>query len=105
MRIIKTLLSTMVLSMLAFSSLAQEDEEAPTMFTYASYFECGGGPLAVADDAIAEDVERMNGLVDDGAIAHWGWLAHHTGGPWQRIFYHQADSLDALLDGSDAIQA
>lgn len=33
-----------------------------------------------------------------------GYLAHHTGGAWQRIFYHQANSLDALLDASEAIQ-
>ena len=103
MTIIKTLLATIALTALSLSSLAQE-EDASEMYTYASYFECSGdGPLSVADDAIADDVERMNGLVDDGSIAHWGWLEHHTGGNWQRVFYHQADSIEALLDGSDAI--
>ena len=103
MRIIKALLAGIALSALSFASVAQE-EEAPERFTYATYYECsGGGPLSIPDEAIADDAERLDGLVDDGTLAHWGWLAHHTGGNWQRIFYHQADSLEALLDGSDAI--
>lgn len=101
MRIIKALLAGVVLSALSFASVAQE-EEAPERFTYATYFECGGGPLSIADENIADDAERLNGLVDDGSIEHWGWLAHHTGGNWQRVLYYQADSLDALLDGGDA---
>jgi hypothetical protein len=36
----------------------------------------------------------MNKLVEDGAITGWGWLAHHTGGTWRRIRYHNATSLD-----------
>ena len=103
MRIIKALLTGAALLAVSFASVAQEEEEAPEMYTYATYFECGGGPLSVVDDLVAEDAERMDGLVDDGTIAHWGWLAHHTGGNWQRVFYHQADSVEALLDGSAAI--
>ena len=103
MRIIKTLVTTVALTSLSLACLAQEEEDAAEMYTYASYFECGGGPLSAPDEAIADDAERMNGLVDDGSIAHWGWLGHHTGGNWQRVFYHQADSIEALLDGSDAI--
>jgi len=102
MRIVKALLAGVVLSALSFASVAQE-EETPEVYTYASYFECGGGPLSVVDELVAEDAERMDGLVDDGTIARWGWYAHHTGGTWQRVFFHQADSVEALLDGSDAI--
>ncbi|MGI9201732.1 MAG: hypothetical protein ACR2QL_11775 [Woeseiaceae bacterium] len=102
MRKIIMLLASTALVAMSGMSLAQEDEEAPEMYTYASYYECSG-PFAVADDSVAEDAERLNGLVDDGTIARWGWLAHHTGGQWSRVFYHQAESLDALLDGSDAI--
>ena len=103
MRIIKALLAGVVLSALSFASVAQE-EEAPERYTYATYYECGGGgPFSIPDESIADDAERLNGLVDDGSIAHWGWLAHHTGGNWQRVFYYQADSLEALLDAGDAI--
>jgi len=90
---------------LSLSCVAQEEEEeVPERYIYASYFQCPGGPLARADEIIAEDVGRMDQFVEDGTILGWGWLSHHTGGPWQRIFYHQAGSIDALLDGSDAIQ-
>lgn len=105
MRIIKTLVTTALLTLVAIACVAQEDEAAPDVFTYASYFQCPGGPGSRVDELVAEDVERMDALVDDGTILHWGWLAHHTGGQWTRIFYHQANSLDALLDGSDAIAA
>ena len=71
MRIIKILVTTFALTGLSFACIAQEDEDAPEMYTYASYFECSGGPLSVPDETIADDVERMNGLVDDGSIAHW----------------------------------
>ena len=98
------LAATVALTAITLTCVAQEEDEGPEMFTYATYYECGGGPLTVADDAIAENYEKLDGLVDDGSIAHWGWMAHHTGGKWQRIFYHQAESLEALLDGSDAIQ-
>ena len=91
------------LATISFTAAAQ-DEEAPELYTYASYFTCPGGSLEAADAEIAADQERMDGLVADGTISRWGYLAHHTGGSWQRIFYYQADSLDALLDGSDAIQ-
>ena len=103
MKVIRNLFVAVAFMSIALVSVAQEEEEESEMYTYASYYNCGGGPLSVADDAVAAGVEDMNALVDDGTIAHWGWLAHHTGGQWQRIFYHQAESLEALLDGSDAI--
>lgn len=103
MRTIKTLLVTMGLTAIACVSVAQEEEAEPEIYTYATYFTCEGGPLSVVDDIIADDAERMDGFVDDGTILRWGWLAHHTGGNWRRIFYYQADSIDALLDAGDAI--
>jgi hypothetical protein len=104
MKIIKMLAASIALTAIAITGFAQEEEEKPDVFTYATYYNCGGGPLGVADEIIAEDYDRLDGLVDDGTIDHWGWMAHHTGGPWQRIFYYQAGSLDALLDASDAVQ-
>ena len=83
---------------------AQEDD-TPSVFTYASYFKCTGGPLSTVDKIMADDAERLDGLVEDGTMSAWGWLAHHTGGQWQRISYHQAGSLDARLDASAAIQS
>ena len=104
MKIIKTLAATIALTVIALACVAQEDDEGPEIFTYASYFYCPGGPLSRVDELVAEDADRMDGFVDDGTILGWGWLAHHTGGQWRRLFYFQADSTDALLDASDAIQ-
>ena len=104
MKTIKTLAATIALTVIALACVAQEDDEGPEIFTYASYFYCPGGPLSRVDEIIAEDADRMDGFVDDGTISGWGWLAHHTGGQWRRLFYFQADSTDALLDASDAIE-
>lgn len=103
MRKINVILAGFSFTIFALTAVAQDDE-APEVFTYASYFTCPGGSLAKADAEIAADAERMDGFVEDGTITRWGYLAHHTGGSWQRIFYHQANSLDALLDAGDAIQ-
>ncbi len=104
MKTIKTLAAAIALTVMALASVAQEDDDGPEIFTYASYFYCPGGPLSRVDEIVAEDADRMDDFVDDGTILGWGWLAHHTGGQWQRLFYFQADSTDALLDASDAIQ-
>lgn len=104
MRKIMTGLLGAALVVAGLPALAQEDE-APERYTYATYFHCPGGSLERVDEIMAEDAKRMDGLVRDGTISAWGWLAHHTGGRWQRVAYHQAGSLDALLDASDAIQS
>lgn len=85
------------------TAVLAQDEDPAELYTYATYFECSGGSVQVADDAIAAGSERMNGLVEDGDIVRWGWLTHNTGGKWQRAMYYQAESLDALLDGGDAV--
>jgi hypothetical protein len=99
---IKIMAMTAALTAIAFSAQAQDDD-APPRFTYATYFTCGGGPLARVDEIMAADADRMNGLVEDGTIAAWGWMAHHTGGQWQRIAWYQADGMEALLDAGDAV--
>ena len=90
------------LTLLALACAAQEDE-GPDVYTYASYFYCAAASLTRVDAIIASDAGRMHQLVDDGTISGWGWLAHHTGGQWQRIFYYQADSIDELLDAGAAV--
>lgn len=98
MKIIKILAITTGLTALTLACVAQEEDAAPQRFTYATYFYCGGGPIDRADEIIAADADRMNERVASGEILSWGWLAHHTGGRWQRALYYQADSMEALLD-------
>lgn len=104
MKIIKIVAIATGLTALSLSGFAQEEDEGPSAYTYATYFSCGGGPLSRADEIIAADADRMNGLVEDGTILRWGWMAHHTGGQWQRIFYYQAETMEALLDAGAAVQ-
>ena len=104
MRIIRIMATGAGLALVSLASIAQE-EEGPAAYTYATYYYCDGGPLSRADELIAEDAERLNALVEDGTLLRWGWLAHHTGGKWQRLFYFQAKTMDELLDGSAAIQS
>lgn len=103
MKKIKILVATLGLTALTLSCIAQEEEEGPIAYTYATYFYCDGGPLSAADEAIAEDADRMNGFVEDGTILRWGYLAHHTGGQWMRAIYYQADSVEALLNAYDTM--
>ena len=52
---------------------------------------------------LGADAERMDGFVEDGTITAWGWLSHHTGGRWMRVFYHQAKTMDGLMDAYDKL--
>ena len=86
------------LAAIASSAVAQE-KEAPTRFTYATYFYCDVN----GQDRVDEIVKTQNApvydqLVKEGVISSWGWLAHHTGGKWRRIQYYQASSVAGLLD-------
>ena len=102
MKIIKTTAITLGLTALSFSAFAQEEDEGPLAFTYATYFTCTGD-YSVADDIMAGDAERMNGLVEDGTIVSHGWLKHHTGGNWTRARYYQHETLEGLLNAYDVI--
>ena len=104
MKTMKTLAIAVGISLFTLSCMAQEDE-APTNYIYSTYFYCGGGPLSRVDELTAETAPIMDKLVEDGEITGWGWYGHHTGGRWQRLVYHTANSMDQLLDGSDAIEA
>ncbi|HNP36105.1 MAG TPA: hypothetical protein PKK10_09650 [Woeseiaceae bacterium] len=91
-----------ILGMAVNIAVAQEDEP-PTRFTYATYFNCNAAMQDAVDDMVADDVAVMDKLVDQGTILGWGWLAHHTGGQWRRVRYSQAGSIEDLLDAQDAI--
>ena len=93
---IKTIGLTLAMTGLTFTSLAQE-EDGPLAYTYATYFDCTGD-MSVVDEMMADDADRMNELVEDGVITNWGWMAHHTGGRWDRLSYYQAETMEGLMD-------
>lgn len=103
MKMAKILTATIGVTALTLACVAQEEEdEGPIAYTYATYFYCSGGSTDRVDEIVADDAERMDGFVADGTISGWGWLAHHTGGQWQRAFYYQAETMEALLNAYDA---
>jgi hypothetical protein len=85
----------LAMSMLSIAALAQDEE--PSLFTYATYFHCKAGLEEAADAMMERDAPIIDGLVEDGTIAGWGWLSHHTGGSWRRIRYHLSDSAEGAL--------
>jgi hypothetical protein len=98
-----SILGMATLSFLWAGMAFSEDEEESTMYTYATYLYCDTSKEDQADADAERSVPVMNKLVEDGAIAGWGWLAHMTGGQWRRIRYHNATSLEGAFDGLSAI--
>ena len=99
----KTLLAS-VLPALFVGGVAFAQDDEPQTYTYATYMYCDTDGQERADEIVAEyDKPVLDKLVEDGEISGWGWLAHHTGGKWRRIRYHQSDSLEGALDGLDAM--
>jgi len=91
------------LTCLPLVATAQQEEEEQS-YIYATYMYCDVTRQEEADK-IVETVDKpvMDGLVANGTITGWGWLAHHTGGKWRRIRYHTAGSMGDLLGALDKI--
>jgi len=84
------------------SALAQ-DNEPKVGYVYALYYECDGS-LALVDELIDKyHAPLLDAAVKDGTIAGWGWLAHHTGGTWERVAYIVGTSLDGAMDGINKV--
>ena len=83
--------------------LAQEDD-APEVYTYATYFYCDVGKQDAADTVMERNAPVIDKLVDDGVINAWGWMSHHTGGQWRRIRWHQSDSIIGALEALNTMQ-
>jgi hypothetical protein len=90
--------------LLGLPAVAGAQEENPTTFVYATYFECDTSRQEIADEVVKYIwAPAYDSAVEAGTISQWGWLTHHTGGKWRRLFYYAAPGLDALMDAPDAI--
>ena len=100
-----TYLTCALLSVLPMAVMAQgEEDEAPKVYIYATYFYCEAGSADRADELIEQlDAANFDKGVKDGVIGGWGWLSHHTGGLWRRLQYYTAPTLNELLDAREAI--
>lgn len=82
---------------------AQEEDEGPASYVYATYHYCSANGQGMADEVYEQSNKPIyEQMLADGKITAFGWLSHHTGGKWRRVSYYAAPSLDALLDASDA---
>jgi hypothetical protein len=81
-----------------------QEEESPKPYVYASYFECAAGSEWMVD-GIVEDLYKpvFDAGVEDGTIAGWGWMGHHTGGKWRRLLYRTAPTLEGALEAVGAL--
>lgn len=91
-------------SILAAPTYALAQEETPLV--YATYYKCD----PTREDRADAIMNEAYGPVFDNAVAAesitgWGWIAHHTGGPWRRANYFGASNRDALFDALEEIQA
>ena len=77
---------------------AQEEEDKKETYIYASYFICKNAMFKQVDENVNTHLAPIyDAAVADGTLGGWGWLAHHTGGRWNRIFYHVSDSIAGLF--------
>jgi hypothetical protein len=83
---------------------AQEEENKPETYIYATYFYCDTATQDKADELVAKSMAPVyDAAVADGTIKAWGWMRHHTGGKWRRIEYFTSDSVGGLLTAQDII--
>ena len=84
--------------------LAQQAEEQPGPFTYASYHICDITQQGRVDEIIESEFAPIyDTAVERGTITAWGWLAHRTGGTWRRALYYSAPSIEALFAAEQTI--
>lgn len=72
---------------------------------YAFYLQCAPQSLDEVDASVADAFgPALNRMVEGGELLAWGWVARHTGGPWDRELYLVAPSLTEVLRQLDRWQ-
>ena len=85
------------------TAIAQE-EGAPVMYAYATYFICSPDGESRADEIIKSSFKpHYDAAVEHGDIASWSWLQHFVGGEWRRVLVILAPDMDSILDASGAL--
>lgn len=102
-------MAALIVGVISVACMAQEEEEeqeGPIGYSYATYSYCKLSGQDRADEIVAEtEAPVYNELVEEGVIDNWGWLSHHTGGRWRRVFFYGHKTVDGLLDAQEAMQA
>jgi hypothetical protein len=81
-----------------------QDETAPVMYAYATYFNCSPDGESRADEIIESSFKpHYDAAVEQGDIQSWSWLQHFVGGEWRRVLVIIAPDMDSILDASGAL--
>lgn len=81
-------------------------QEAAEPVVYASYLECDPAALSRVDSLVTTFWGPIwDRHVSAGHATAWGWLAHHTGGTWDRVFYFVSPDVNNALDAVEGANA
>lgn len=99
----KRLFAGMVLAMFSTACMAQEQDE-PQGFVYATYYKCDVATQDDMDDIVETyDKPVLDKAVEDGRMTAWGYYSHMTGGPWRKLQFHIAPTMEAVLENQQTI--
>ncbi len=101
----KFIFAAALLTSALFSATAvAQDDGAPTIFAYATYFVCSPDRESRADEIINSNFKpHYDAAVEQGDILSWSWLQHFVGGEWRRVLVILSPDMDAVLDASGAL--
>lgn len=95
-----------VLGLFSLACFAQGEDEGPAAFVYSTYHVCDVATQTQLDDVIEQyDKPVLDQAVEDGRMVAWGYYAHMTGGPWRRLQYHIAPTMEAVLENQQTVFA
>ena len=85
-----------------------QEEEGETgaaeAWVYSTYFVCDITRQEEVDEVVDSVLAPLwDAAVTGGEISAWGWLEHHTGGPWRRALYTVGGDRDALMATLDGL--
>jgi len=91
-------------AIISAAPVSAQDEDAPKPLFYAIYYDCDVTQQGLADEIIELAYKSSyDAAVEAGTISSWGWMAHHTGPKWRRLFYHSAPDMASLLTGLESV--
>lgn len=94
--------------MLGFFSTAcmAQGEDPAQAYVYSTYHVCDLATQEQMDGVIEQyDKPVLDKAVEDGRMNAWGYYAHMTGGPWRRLQYHIAPTMEAVLENQQTVFA
>ena len=94
---------SLLLAALPSVARAQEDDSSGP-FIYGTYSVCDLGKQWKLDSLVENNHSKVwDKALEDGVITAWGYMGHHTGGPWRRITYFSAPTLEQTMAAADTI--